>query len=142
MSGMNRMVNNQVTLLAGERRCRTIVAATNRVNGMIRMPTNNIVPTMVKKKCQKELGINAPRPYSRRDDILDEKCSSLHLPAWGGHACRPTEPTGRCDSGAVSSGRTAYSFTAFAERTLNINSDTRWPKDAALARRRHLRPSF
>jgi len=65
MSGMSRMVKSQVTLLAGDRRCRTIVAATNSVNGVIRMPTRNIVPRIAKKKCQKELGIGlSPNSWS------------------------------------------------------------------------------
>ena len=60
------MVISQVTLLAGDRRCRTIVETTMRANGISNMPTATTVPAIANAKDQGEPNIYVVPPKMGR----------------------------------------------------------------------------
>ncbi len=82
MSGNSKIVISQVRLLAGERRCLTIVDTTSSASGINKMPTATTVPAIANAKDQGELVIQFMPPIElgrrKASSAIEINCK-LHL---------------------------------------------------------------
>src|SRR4029450_2905019 len=83
----NSIANSQARLLAGERRCRRMLATTRRAKGIIRMPTAITVPASAKLKDHAELNIQslhgAHDAAERRQPCHDDELRSVDVAVAG-----------------------------------------------------------